>query len=80
MLLRLIFWIFIGYLAYKFIFDLLIPTGNVTAQMKDKLREMQDRQQRMQEQMNRQQQQSSQNKPQTPPPSKDDYIDFEEIK
>ena len=66
------------YLAYKFVFELLIPTSNVAVQMKDKMRQMQDMQKRMQEQMN--QQQSAQKKSNTPQPSKDDYIDFEEVK
>jgi hemolysin activation/secretion protein len=78
MLLKLIFWIVVGYLAYKFIAELLMPASNAAVQMKDKIRQMQN----MQEQMNKQQQQqqSSQTQQQQPSPSKDDYIDFEEIK
>jgi hypothetical protein len=79
MLLELIFWIFVIYLAYKFVFELLIPTSTVAVQMKDKMRQMQEAQQRMEQQINRQQQ-PSQKKANTPPPSKDDYIDFEEVK
>jgi hemolysin activation/secretion protein len=81
MLLELIFWIFVIYLAYKFVFALIIPTSTVASQMTDKMRQMQVAQQRMQQQMNQQQQQqASQKREDTPPPSKDDYIDFEEVK
>lgn len=60
-------------------FELLIPTSTVAVQMKNKMRQMQEAQQRMQQQMN-QQQQPTQKKPSTSSPSKDDYIDFEEVK
>lgn len=79
MLLELIFWIFVIYLVYKFVFELLIPTSTVAVQMKNKMRQMQEAQQRMQQQMN-QQQQPAQKKSSAPSPSKDDYIDFEEVK
>jgi hypothetical protein len=80
MFLELVFWVFVIYLIYKIVFELLIPASNITAQMKDKMRQMQNMQQHMQEQMKQKQQQNTtQTKSSAPPPSKEDYIDFEEI-
>jgi uncharacterized membrane protein (DUF106 family) len=70
------------YILYKFIFGFIVPLYNASKQMKGKMTEMQERmqaQQRAQAEQQRQQQ--------TPKPpkaaekiSKDDYIDYEEVK
>ena len=64
------------YIAYQFIFRLVVPVYRATRQFKQGFQEMHSR---MEEQM-RQQQQTA---PSTPPPAREkagDYIDFEEIK
>ena len=70
------------YILYKFIFGFIIPLYTASKQMKGKMTEMQERmqaQQRAQAEQQRQQQ-----KPQPPKASekisKDDYIDYEEVK
>ena len=66
--------------VYNLVFRFIIPVYKTTRQMKQKFREMQTN---MQDQMNQQQDFSAQN----PSPekssstkSKEDYIDFEEVK
>jgi Sec-independent protein translocase protein TatA len=79
MLLKYIIWGFVIYLLYKFIFELVIPVGKATSQVKDKLREMQDQQ--AQQQFQQQQQQAKpQQQQQAEPVKGGDYIDFEEVK
>ena len=76
---KIIIYGFLLYLLYKFIFELVIPVGKATSQVKDKIREMQ-------EQQNAQQQQYRQQTTQAQQPSSEnkvkggDYIDFEEVK
>jgi hypothetical protein len=80
-LLELIFAGFMIYLLYKLVFGLIMPVSKAASQMKSK---MADFQRAQQEQMH--QQQPAQNpRPEKKPtgqtrPSKDDYIDFEEVK
>lgn len=76
MLLKYIFYGLLIYFLYKFIFELVIPVGKATSQVKDKMREMQQMQQRQQEQFQQQQQQQQA----STAPSKGDYIEFEEVK
>ncbi len=65
------------YLLYKFVFELLIPVGKATSQVKDKLKEMQEQQQAQQ----RQQQQAAPTQQAQATKAKDsDYIEFEEVK
>lgn len=69
------------YLLYKLVFELVIPVGKATSQVKDKLREMQMQQEAQQRQYQQQQQQA----PQHPNAPKEagktgDYIEFEEVK
>ncbi|AWO01427.1 hypothetical protein DLD77_06840 [Chitinophaga alhagiae] len=80
-MLRLLFYIFIGWILYKLVFDFIIPVYRGTKQVRRQVRDMQ---QHMQEQF-RQQQQQQQAPPQPTSPSapkreKGDYIDFEEVK
>lgn len=80
-LLELIFAGFMIYLLYKLVFGLIMPVSKAASQMKSKMNDFQ----RMQQEQMRQQQTSQAARPQTRPtptakPSKDDYIDFEEVK
>ena len=70
------------YILYKLIFSFIIPLYNASKQMKGKMNEMQER---MQAQQRAQaEQQSQQQTPQQPKAtekiSKEDYIDYEEVK
>ena len=70
------------YILYKLIFSFIIPLYNASKQMKGKMTDMQER---MQAQQRAQaEQQSQQQTPQQPKAtekiSKEDYIDYEEVK
>jgi uncharacterized protein YybS (DUF2232 family) len=49
-LMKYILYAFLIYLAYKIIFDLVIPVSKATSQVKSKMREMQEAQQQAQQQ------------------------------
>jgi len=69
--------IFIIYLAYRFIFDFLIPIYNTSKKVKQQFGQMQEKMQ----QMNTQQQpQPAANTPPKAPVPQGDYIDYEEVK
>jgi len=70
--------LFLLYLLYKLVFDLIIPVYQATKQVKTKMGEMQ---QKMNEQQRQQQQQqfTTKEQPKTRV-SSDDYIDYEEVK
>jgi hypothetical protein len=79
-MLRLLLYALLAWFLYNLIFKFIIPVYKTTRQMKQKFREMQTN---MQEHMN--QQQDFTGKPQSAErpatkKSKEDYIDFEEIK
>ena len=80
---RLGFELFVLYLLYKLVFELIIPVAKTTKQVKKQFVDMSAQ---MEEKMNqqRQQQPNAFNTTKTPaqqPASKnDDYIDFEEVK
>ncbi len=81
-MLRLIFYIFIGWILYKLVFDFIIPVYRSTKHVRRQVRDMQ---QHMQEQFRQQQQQQQQAPPRPAEPvarprDKGDYIDFEEVK
>lgn len=80
-MLKFFFSIFIAWLLYKLVFDLLIPGYKVTKQVR---RQMSDMQEHMRQQYGSQQTGSQQSSAPNPPPpkkvDKGDYIDFEEIK
>lgn len=78
MLFRILLWGLLFYVAYKFIFDFLVPVITATRQVKKQVREFQTR---MQEQEKESPGQSGFAKTtHNNPVSKEDYIDFEEIK
>lgn len=76
-MLKILFELFLLYLAYKLIFDFIIPLYETTKQVKQKVGEMQ-------QQMNRQQQQAQSTTQKTtasePRSKNEDYIEFEEVK
>ena len=79
-ILRLAFELFVLYLIYKLIFELIIPLAKTTKQVKKQFGDMNAQ---MQEKMNQQQKNGNYNTRDTPvqPKSKnEDYIDFEEVK
>jgi sortase (surface protein transpeptidase) len=79
-MLKALFELFVLYLAYKLIFDFIIPVYQSSKQVKQKVNEMQ---RTMNEHM-RQQQQAQANttpsQPASPAKKNEDYIDFEEVK
>lgn len=73
---ELIIWGFIIYLAYKFIFGLVLPVSKAASEIKDNIRKMQETQQ----QKSRPPEEETQAKSETPPSTGGEYIDYEEIK
>ncbi|MDB5279094.1 MAG: hypothetical protein JWR61_4049 [Ferruginibacter sp.] len=78
---RLAFELFVLYLLYKLVFELIIPVAKTTKQVKKQFGDMSAQ---MQEKMNAQQQANTGYKatknPAPPVNKSDDYIDFEEVK
>lgn len=76
---RVLFQLLALYLVYKLIFDFIIPIFQTTKQVKNKMGEMESR---MNEHLKQQQfnSTSSASDFNTPKPSKEDYIEFEEVK
>lgn len=76
-MMRYIFIFFVLYLIYKLVFDLIIPVSKATSQVRSQMKHMQEMQQQ-------QAQPAADNRPTSSAtehkPSKDDYLDFEEIK
>ena len=78
---KIIIYGFLLYLLYKFIFELVIPVGKATSQVKDKIREMQEQQNAQQQQYRQQTQTTQAQQPASENKVKGgDYIDFEEVK
>lgn len=78
-ILRLAFELFVLYLIYKFIFDLIIPLTQTTKKVKKQFGEMHDRMEEQQRQYEKERSYQS-HKPTPKAPSSDDYIEFEEVK
>lgn len=78
---RLAFELFVLYLLYKLVFELIIPVAKTTKQVKKQFVDMSAQ---MQEKMSQQQQPNAgydaTKKPAAPVNKSDDYIDFEEVK
>ena len=68
------------YILYKFIFGFIIPLYTASKQMKGKMTEMQERMQAQQRAQAEQQRQQTQPPKAAEKISKDDYIDYEEVK
>lgn len=79
---KLIGEIVVIYILYKLIFSFIIPLYKASKQMKGKVSEMQERMQAQQRaQAEQQRQQQTPTAPRTAEKiSKDDYIDYEEVK
>lgn len=78
-MIRMILTLLLIYIVYKFVFEFVIPVFNSTRHMSNKLKEMQEK---MQEQERKRQMEEQKNSSQanTPKPSPEDYIEYEEIK
>ncbi|GGH77826.1 Sec-independent protein translocase protein TatA [Filimonas zeae] len=71
------------YILYKLVFDLIIPVSRATSQVRSQMRQMQEAQQQQFQQQQQAQAHTAdrqRSEPTAPKPSKDDYLDFEEIK
>ena len=79
---KLIGEIVVIYILYKLIFSFIIPLYQASKQMKGKVTEMQERMQAQQRAQAEQQRQSQASQPPKASEkiSKDDYIDYEEVK
>lgn len=80
MILTYLLWGLLIYFGYRFIFNFVVPVVKATRQVKSQMREFQSR---MQEQQQQQTQHTSSTFVKTAAnssDSKEDYIDFEEIK
>ncbi len=73
---KLIFWGIVIYLAYKVIFELILPVSQVATQLKSKMKDINESQQKQYEQQKAQQQTQATKKTS----HEEDYIDFEEVK
>ncbi|MBL7697043.1 MAG: hypothetical protein JNK79_02755 [Chitinophagaceae bacterium] len=74
---KYIFWGIVIYFFVRFVFNFLIPLFRATRQMRDQVKDFQSR---MEEQQNFQRTAAQQQQQAKPKVSKEDYIDFEEIK
>ena len=77
-LIKILFQLFLIYMLYKFIFNLVIPLYKSSQVMRQKMNEMNGRMK--QQEMNTRGQASQPKAPEQPKVSKEDYIDYEEIK
>lgn len=81
---KVILWILLGYLAFRFIFRFLLPLFVVSRRMRQQVKQfhnaMNTQQQQQAAQNNYQSGASSAHNPQPPKEKAGDYIDFEEVK
>jgi Sec-independent protein translocase protein TatA len=77
MIFRILFYAFLIYLAYKLLFELIIPLYRTTKKIKRGIREMQ---QKMEQQQHQQNGNATSPDPNASKPKAGDYIDFEEVK
>jgi Sec-independent protein translocase protein TatA len=83
---KILITIFLLWLAYKVIFDFIIPVYQSTKQVRQQMGDIQARmreqfqQQQQAQRAGQQQQQQQQRASQQRPADKGDYIDFEEVK
>lgn len=75
---KLLFEIFLIYLAYKLIFEFIIPVYKTTKQMKQKVSEMQQKMEQRQQSANGKPTNTTASTPKTTVGG--DYIDYEEVK
>jgi Sec-independent protein translocase protein TatA len=80
-ILRFLFYAFLFYMAYKLVFDFIIPVYRTTKRVKKGFREMQERMNQHAEQYQQQQGRTHQTVSNENQETKSgDYIEFEEIK
>ena len=79
-MIRVIFLTLLIWFLYNFIFKFVVPVYRTTREMKDKFREMNSRMQDPAGQQQDYSKTSSSHTEASPKVSKEDYIDFEEIK
>jgi Sec-independent protein translocase protein TatA len=77
MIFRILFYAFLIYLAYKLLFELIIPLYRTTKKIKRGIREMQ---QKMEQQQHQQNGNATSPDPNAAKSKAGDYIDFEEVK
>lgn len=77
-LIKILFQLFLIYMLYKFIFNLVIPLYKSSQVMRQKMNQMNSRMQ--QQEMNTREQAAQPKAPEQAKVSKEDYIDYEEIK
>ncbi len=75
-MIKLIFYGLVVYLIYKLVFELIIPVGKASSQMREKLQQMQQQQQNFHQQS----QPTAEPQKATKPASDKEYIEFEEVK
>jgi hypothetical protein len=80
MLIKLLFYAFLIYLAFKLVFNLIIPVYRTTKKVKRGFREMQEKMEQQASRYHQQQSYQENAKQQTTPARHGDYIEFEEIK
>ena len=76
---KYIFWGIVIYFFIRFIFNFLIPVFKATRQMRNQVRDFQNRMEEQQKQQSFQQNAADKMNAK-PKVSKEDYIDFEEVK
>ena len=79
-MIRIIFYAFLLYLAYKLVFGLIIPVYRTTRKVKRGFREMQEKMQQQQQQAGGYNSQPADNTTSNKTSQVGDYIDFEEVK
>jgi hypothetical protein len=84
MIFKFLLSLFVAWLLYKLVFDLLIPGYKVTKQVRRQMSDMQEHMRQQYENQAGAQPGNSQQQPSPPPgpkkTDKGDYLDFEEIK
>jgi len=80
MILRFLFYAFLIYLAYRLIFDFIIPVYKTTKQVRKSFSAMHERMNRHTGQHQQQKNYTGQNQNNNSGKGGEDYIDFEEIK
>ncbi len=77
---RLAFELFILYFLYKLIFDFIIPVAKTTSQVKKQFKNMSDQMEQKMNTPHSQEKNTFDKSTAVAPGSKDDYIEFEEVK
>ena len=79
-ILRFLFYVFLLYLAFRLVFDFIIPVVRTTRRIRKGFREMHDRMNQNTEQYHQQDNYTKQDQSNNNKGSVGEYIDFEEVK